>query len=66
MMDKRNTSHVNMKKHLLGSQDINDCDTALIPAREGNTRCLIYAENVNNITIEGLGEILPGGCGRLY
>lgn len=42
---------------LLGSQDINDYATDLIPAREGNTHCLIYAEKAKNITIEGLGVI---------
>jgi len=42
---------------LLGSQDIADYDTDLIPAREGNVHCLIYAENSSNIRIEGLGVI---------
>ncbi|MDX2430155.1 MAG: glycosyl hydrolase family 28-related protein, partial [Bacteroides sp.] len=43
--------------YLLGSQDISDYETELLPAREGNVHCLIYAENANNIAIEGLGEI---------
>ena len=43
--------------YLLGSQDISDYDTDLLPAREGNVHCLIYAENASNIRIEGLGEI---------
>lgn len=42
---------------LLGSQDIADYDTDLRPAREGNSECLIYAEDATNITIEGLGVI---------
>ena len=42
---------------LLGSQNIEDYDTDLKKAREGNVHCLIYAENATNITIEGLGVI---------
>lgn len=42
---------------LLGSKDIADYDTDLLPAREGNIHCLIYAENSSNIRIEGLGVI---------
>ncbi len=43
---------------LLGSQDIKDYRIDnLIPAREGNSECLIYAGNASNITLEGLGTI---------
>lgn len=42
---------------LMGSQDILDYATDLNEPREGSVHCLIYAENANNITIEGLGEI---------
>ncbi len=43
--------------YILGSQDINDYDRTLTKAREGNSECLIFAENATNITIEGLGVI---------
>jgi len=43
---------------LLGSQDIKDYKIDnLIPSREGNSECLIYAGNASNITLEGLGTI---------
>lgn len=43
---------------LLGSQDREDYTTEnMIPAREGNSECLIYAGNASNITLEGLGTI---------
>jgi len=42
---------------LLGSQNIEDYDTAITKPREGNVECLIFAENATNITIEGLGVI---------
>ncbi len=43
---------------LLGSQDRKDYTTDnMIPAREGNSECLIYAGNATNITLEGLGLI---------
>lgn len=43
---------------LLGSQNQEDYTTDnMIPAREGNSECLIYAENASNITLEGLGTI---------
>ncbi|WP_082050797.1 glycoside hydrolase family 28 protein [Neotamlana sedimentorum] len=43
--------------YLLGSENIADYDTDLIEAREGNVHCLIYAENAQNVRIEGLGVI---------
>ena len=43
--------------YLLGSQNIADYDTDLPRPREGNSECLIFAENATNITIEGLGVI---------
>lgn len=42
---------------LLGSTKIEDYDTDVRMAREGNVHCLIYAEDATNITIEGLGVI---------
>ncbi len=43
---------------LLGSQNREDYTTDnMIPAREGNSECLIYAGNASNITLEGLGTI---------
>ena len=43
---------------LLGSQDREDYTTdTMIPSREGNSECLIYAGNAKNITLEGLGTI---------
>ncbi|WP_372772250.1 glycoside hydrolase family 28 protein [Mangrovibacterium sp.] len=43
---------------LLGSQNIDDYKTDnMIPSREGNSECLIYAGNASNITLEGLGTI---------
>ncbi|MGB7343469.1 MAG: glycosyl hydrolase family 28 protein [Pirellulaceae bacterium] len=43
---------------LLGSTNADDYPTEnLSKPREGAAHCLIYAENANNITIEGLGEI---------
>ena len=43
---------------LLGSTDIADYMTeGLSIPREGGPRCLIYAEDATNITIEGLGEV---------
>ncbi|MCS7469942.1 glycosyl hydrolase family 28 protein [Stieleria sp. ICT_E10.1] len=43
---------------LLGSTDVADYPTEnLSRPREGAAHCLIYAENANNITIEGLGVI---------
>ena len=43
---------------LLGSQDREDYTTEnMIPSREGNSECLIYAGNASNITLEGLGMI---------
>ncbi|EMI43499.1 glycoside hydrolase family 28 protein [Rhodopirellula sp. SWK7] len=43
---------------LLGSQDIKDYPTKeLRPAREGNSQCLLYAEDATNIRVEGLGVI---------
>lgn len=43
---------------LLGSQDMKDYPVdKLRPAREGNSECLIYAADANNIRFEGLGVI---------
>jgi len=43
---------------LLGSQDMKDYPTdKLRPAREGNSECLLYAEDATNIRFEGLGVI---------
>ncbi|MBB3208851.1 polygalacturonase [Rhodopirellula rubra] len=43
---------------LAGSQDIDDYPTEnLRPAREGNSECLLYAEDAANIRVEGLGVI---------
>ena len=43
---------------LLGSQDMKDYPIdKLRPAREGNSECLLYAEDATNIRIEGLGVI---------
>ncbi len=43
---------------LWGSQDINDYPTdKLRRAREGQSQCLLYAEDASNICIEGLGVI---------
>lgn len=52
--------------HLLGSENISDYDTNLIEAREGNVHCLIYAENANNIRIEGLGVIDGRGTPQAF
>lgn len=43
---------------LLGSQDIKDYPLDnLRPSREGNSECLLYAEDASNIRLEGLGVI---------
>jgi len=43
---------------LLGSQDRSDYPIdKLRPAREGNSECLLYAEDASNIRLEGLGVI---------
>lgn len=43
---------------LLGSQDMKDYPIdKLRPAREGNSECLLYAEDATNIRFEGLGVI---------
>ena len=43
---------------LLGSQDMKDYPIdKLRPAREGNSECLLYAEDATNIRLEGLGVI---------
>ncbi len=43
---------------LLGSQDKKDYPIEnLRPAREGNSECLLYAEDATNIRLEGLGVI---------
>lgn len=42
---------------LLGGLKLSDYRTDLKPNREGEIRCLIYAEDASNITIEGLGTI---------
>ncbi len=44
--------------HLLGSQEMKDYPTATLrDAREGNSECLLYAEDATNIRFEGLGVI---------
>lgn len=43
---------------LWGSQDMKDYPTReLRPAREGQSQCLLYAEDATNIRLEGLGVI---------
>lgn len=43
---------------LLGSQNKKDYPTEnLRPAREGNSECLLYAEDATNIRLEGIGVI---------
>lgn len=43
---------------LLGSQNLKDYPIdKLRPAREGNSECLLYAEDATNIRLEGLGVI---------
>ena len=43
---------------LLGSQDMKDYPLDdLRPSREGNSECLLYAEDATNIRLEGLGVI---------
>ena len=43
---------------LLGSQDLKDYPIdKLRPAREGQSECLLYAEDATNIRLEGLGVI---------
>ena len=43
---------------ILGSQDIKDYPLGdLKPSREGNSECLLYAEDATNIRLEGLGTI---------
>ena len=44
--------------NLLGSQDMKDYPIdKLRPSREGNSECLVYAEDATNIRFEGLGVI---------
>ncbi|HUV67673.1 MAG TPA: glycoside hydrolase family 28 protein [Sedimentisphaerales bacterium] len=52
---------------LLGSQDMKDypIDT-LRPAREGNSECLLYAEDATNIRFEGLGIIDGRGSRQAF
>lgn len=52
--------------YLLGSENISDYDTNLIEAREGDVHCLIYAENAQNIRIEGLGVIDGRGTSKSF
>lgn len=43
---------------LWGSQDMKDYPIAYLrPAREGNSECLLYAEDASNIRFEGLGVV---------
>ena len=43
---------------LLGSQDVKDYPLGnLRPSREGNSECLLYAQDATNIRLEGLGII---------
>ena len=43
---------------ILGSQDLKDYPIdKLRPSREGNSQCLIYAEDAKNVRLEGLGVI---------
>ncbi|TWU38888.1 Exo-poly-alpha-D-galacturonosidase precursor [Novipirellula aureliae] len=52
---------------LLGSQDQKDYPIdQLRPAREGNSECLLYAEDANNIKLEGLGVIDGRGARKVF
>ena len=52
---------------LLGSQDMKDYPIdKLRPAREGNSECLLYAEDATNIRIEGLGVIDGRGSREFF
>ncbi|MDF7823606.1 glycoside hydrolase family 28 protein [Pontiellaceae bacterium B12227] len=43
---------------IMGSQDMKDYPIdQLLPSREGNSECLLYAEDAVNIRLEGLGVI---------
>ena len=64
-------SHVTLSfdhgAQLLGSQDMKDypIDT-LRPAREGNSECLLYAEDATHIRFEGLGVIDGRGSRQAF
>lgn len=52
---------------LLGSQNQKDYPTdQLRPAREGNSECFLYAEDANNIRLEGLGVIDGRGTRKAF
>ena len=52
---------------LLGSQNQQDYPTdQLRPAREGNSECFLYAEDANNIRLEGLGVIDGRGSRKAF
>ena len=52
---------------LLGSQNMKDYPIdKLRPAREGNSECLLYAEDVTNIRFEGLGVIDGRGLPKFF
>ena len=52
---------------LLGSQSLDDYPTeGLDDPREGGPRCLIYAKDASNITIEGLGVIDGRGTHQAF
>ncbi|TWU21867.1 Exo-poly-alpha-D-galacturonosidase precursor [Novipirellula artificiosorum] len=52
---------------LLGSQEMKDYPTdQLRPAREGNSECLLYAEDATNIRLEGLGVIDGRGTSKAF
>lgn len=64
-------SHVTLSfdfgAHLLGSQDMKDYPTdKLRPAREGNSECLLYAEDASHIRFEGLGVIDGRGSRKAF
>jgi len=52
---------------LLGSQDMKDYPIdKLRPAREGQSECLLYAEDATNIRLEGLGVIDGRGTNEYF
>ena len=52
---------------ILGSQDLKDYPLDnLRPSREGNSECLLYAEDATNIRLEGLGVIDGRGKPKFF
>ncbi len=61
------TLSLDYRASLLGSQNLADYPTeGLDDPREGGPRCLIYAMNATNITIEGLGVIDGRGTPEFF